>query len=246
MVDFASMAIIGTAFVFGLVHSLDPDHIVAVSALICNERSLRRSIFSATAWGGGHAVVLFVVGLLLLGLKVAIPESIVQLFELAAGTMLVIIGALVLRPVVKRTLVRRRRRNEPGDPGSVETTGIHSHLHRHGHDHSHTHSHQEDGHHHIHKSAVTGVLQGLGGSAAVMLVTLTTVTSIELGFVFIAVFGVGVVLGMVSIACMINSLMNFTAGKLEGIGEKISAATGMISIGFGLFVIIQVLLVYHF
>jgi sulfite exporter TauE/SafE len=78
-----------------------------------------------------------------------------------------------------------------------------------------------------------------------MLVTLTTANSFELGLIFILVFGAGVILGMVSIACLISSLLNYTAVHLEKVHEKIMAVTGTISIGFGIFIIIQVLLHYH-
>jgi len=79
-----------------------------------------------------------------------------------------------------------------------------------------------------------------------MLVALTTVSSWELGIIFILVFGAGVILGMVGIACLISSLLNYTASRLEGIHEKITAVTGIISISFGIYLITQVLLTYHY
>ena len=250
MVDLASVLIVATAFVLGLAHSLDPDHIVAVSALICNTHSLRKSISSAMAWGGGHSIVLIVVGLLLLGLRVAIPDSILQLFELGGGIMLIIIGALVIRPFLTH-LIRPNRHEENTENETIQPTGHHNHTHSHGHHHDHHHSHShkhshEHDHSHIHKSALTGILQGLGGSAAIMLVTLTTVNSPELGLIFLIVFGIGVILGMVSIACLISSLLNYTSSRLEGVHEKIAAITGTISIGFGIYLITQILLNYHF
>jgi len=249
MVDLASVIIVATAFVLGLAHSLDPDHIVAVSALICNTHSLRKSISSAMAWGGGHSVVLIVAGLLLLGLRVAIPDSVLQLFELGGGIMLVIIGVLVIRPFLTHFIRPQKHRGGTNDE-TLASTEHHSHSHSHGHHHDHEHSHNHNhthghDHSHIHKSALTGILQGLGGSAAIMLVTLTTVNSPELGLIFLIVFGVGVILGMVSIACLISSLLNYTSSRLEGIHEKIAAITGTISIGFGIYLITQVLLNYH-
>ena len=104
MVDIASVLILFTGFMLGLGHSLDPDHIVAVSTLLCNSTSLRKSIVSATAWGAGHSVVLIVVGLLVLALLIVIPEGMVDLFEFAAGTMLIILGVLVIKPFVAHKL----------------------------------------------------------------------------------------------------------------------------------------------
>jgi ABC-type nickel/cobalt efflux system permease component RcnA len=232
MVDVSSILTIATAFVLGLGHSLDPDHIVAVSTLLCNSTSLRKSVVSATLWGVGHSAVLLIVGLLVLGLRIVIPDSVVQLLELAAATMLIGLGILVIRPLLSHW--RRHEHKENGETHTFEHSAMHSHPHSHTHDHSH-----------LHKSALTGIVQGLAGSAAIMLVTLATVNSLELGIVFIFVFGGGVILGMVGIACLINSLLNYTAARLEGMHEKIVAVTGMISVSFGVFIIVQTLLNFH-
>ena len=223
-VELTPILILATGFALGLGHSLDPDHVVAVSTLLCNSSSLRKSIVSATAWGAGHSIMLFIVGLLVLTLRVAIPESVVSLFESAAGILLVILGLFVVKPII------------------VER--IHSHGHA-NHDESHTHSDSHvaesvKGPTHLHKSAFTGGLQGLGGSAALMLVTLTTVSSVELGLVFILVFGVGMILGMIGVACLFSSLLSYTASHLEKVYVAIKAATGLASIVFGVFIIAQI------
>jgi ABC-type nickel/cobalt efflux system permease component RcnA len=248
MADAASIIIVATAFVLGIAHSLDPDHIVAVSTLLCNSSSLRKSIWSAFAWGGGHSIVLFIVGLLLLVLRVEIPSGIVTAFEFAAGIMLIVIGAWVIRPFLNHLLRRHTRGEDEGKHAHTHSHNEHTHTHGHSHSHSHSHSHNntpQEGRFHLSKSALTGVLQGLGGSAAIMLVTLTTVDSLELGLVFIAVFGVGVILGMVCIACLVSSLLNYTATRFESIHEKIKAVTGTISIAFGIYIITQILLQLH-
>jgi len=243
MVDVASIIIIATAFILGLGHSLDPDHVVAVSTLVCKNTSLRKSVVSATAWGAGHSIVLLLAGLVILILRIAIPESVVSLFEFAAGAMLVILGIWVLKPLTKKMF----------DKNELETDSDATHIHLHSHigntklEHEHYHSHvgnvkHEHAHGHVHKSLFTGVLQGLAGSAAIMLVTLTTVTSTELGLVFIVVFGSGVILGMVSISCLLSSLFTYTASHLEKIHLKIVTITGLLSVSIGVFIIIEVIL----
>ncbi len=228
MVDVASIVILATGFLLGLAHALDPDHVVAVSTLLCNSPSLRKSVISATAWGVGHSVTLALVGLLVLALRIAIPESVVNLFEFAAGTMLIILGVFVLRPFVADQMHMRQH-------------GAHAEPHSHSHTHSHADSASKShSHSHVHKSVLTGVLQGLAGSAAIMLVTLTTVNSAALGLIFILVFGGGVILGMVCISCLISSLLTYTATHLERVYEKIKAITGIVSICFGAFIIVEV------
>ncbi len=232
------LILLATGFILGLGHSLDPDHIVAVSTILCKCTTLRKSITSAAAWGAGHTVTVLIVGVLVLALSVSIPEGVLRIFDFAAGALLVVLGALLLRPIVAKKLhMRSHHVHDPSTP--AQTHGEHS---KHLLGHSHTH----DGEHsHVHKSVFTGALQGLAGSAALMLVTLATVNSVEIGLVFIALFGLGVVLGMVCVACAISSVLKYTASRLENIGQKISIAAACISIGFGLFLALQVVLNLH-
>ncbi|MFB3889761.1 MAG: sulfite exporter TauE/SafE family protein [Candidatus Bathyarchaeia archaeon] len=229
MVDIPSLLLVGTGFLLGLGHSLDPDHVVAISALVCNSPSLRKSIASAVAWGTGHSVTLFLVGLLVLAFRIAIPDSVVQALELAAAAMLVALGVLVMKPFVAGSIRGKshRRQIDSENHATLDSSGT-----------PHAHAH-------VHKSVATGVLQGLAGSAAVMLVVLTTVNSAVLGLIFIALFGVGVVLGMVGISCVIGTLLTYTASRLKRVHEKIQAVTGLISIGFGIFIFMQVVFQGH-
>jgi ABC-type nickel/cobalt efflux system permease component RcnA len=226
--DLSIIFILLTGLGLGLAHSLDPDHVVAVSALLCNNKSLRKSITSATVWGVGHSAVLFIIGLLVLTLSVAIPQSVLKLFDCAAGILLIILGTLVVRQLIAEKII-------PNQIISPEYTHSHSHSSDHNHDHDHGHSH-------LNKSAFTGALQGLGGSAALMLATLSTVNSVGVGLVFICLFGAGVILGMVGIACLVGSVIAYTASNLEKVNKIIKALTGSVSIVFGIVIIFYALL----
>ncbi len=224
MSEVSAIIILLTGFGLGLGHSLDPDHVIAVSTLICNNTNLRKSIASATVWGTGHSMVLFLVGLLVLILRVMIPEGIITIFELAGGVLLVILGILVIKPII------------------AERVHIYR-YHERGSTHSHRPSHLTDLNErstHLHRSAIAGVLQGLGGSAALMIVTLMTVSSVELGLVFVLIFGAGVILGMISVACLVSSLLTYTASRLEKVHDGIVAVTGSAAIVFGIFLITQI------
>jgi ABC-type nickel/cobalt efflux system permease component RcnA len=230
MVDVTAAVLVATGFALGLAHAVDPDHIVAVSTLLCKNPNLRKSLLSATAWGAGHSATLLAVGLLVLALRVTIPPNVISFFELAAAVMLIVMGAWVLKPLL--TGKHKPEEHKHSHP--------HTHVDSEGKPHMHIHTH-ETSNGHLHKSVFTGFLQGLAGSASIMLVTLTTVGSVELGLAFILVFGLGLILGMVGIACVINSIMAFTASRLERAHEKIQAVTGTVSISFGVFLALQVL-----
>jgi ABC-type nickel/cobalt efflux system permease component RcnA len=229
--DLSIIFILLTGLGLGLGHSLDPDHVVAVSALVCNNKSLRKSITSATFWGVGHSAVLLVIGLLVLTLSVVIPQAVLKLFDCAAGVLLIILGVLVVRPLIAEKI----------NPHQGTAYG---HNHSHTHPHSHTHEHdneREHSHSHLHKSAFTGALQGLGGSAALMLVTLSTVNSVMIGTAFIFLFGFGVILGMVGVACLVGSVIAYTASNLAKVHKLIKALTGSASIVFGIVIIVYAL-----
>jgi cytochrome c biogenesis protein CcdA len=230
--DLSIIFILLTGLGLGFAHSLDPDHVVAVSTLLCNNKSIRKSVTSATVWGVGHSTVLFIIGLLVLTLSVVIPQSVLRLFDSAAGVLLIILGALVIRPLIAERIRPNQINHE------------HTHSHQQTHPHSHPHDHTKDNHHghaHLHKSALTGALQGLGGSAALMLVTLSTVNSVGVGLVFICLFGLGVILGMIGIACLVGSVMAYTASNLEKVHKIIKALTGSVSIVFGILIIVYAL-----
>jgi high-affinity nickel permease len=222
-VDLSIIFILLTGFGLGLAHSFDPDHVVAISALLCSHKSLRKSITSAAVWGIGHSAVLLVIGLFLLIFSVIIPQDVLNFFDCSTGVLLIILGSLVIRPLIAERI-------------SHHKTSHQKNIQPHSSSGSHTH-----GYAHLQKSALTGVLQGLGGSAALMLVTVSAVNSVEVGVVFIFLFGVGVILGMVGIAYFIGSVLAYTASNLEKIHKAIKALTGTASVVFGIVIIVYAL-----
>jgi ABC-type nickel/cobalt efflux system permease component RcnA len=231
--DLTSVFVLLTAMGLGLGHSFDPDHIVAISAIVCNNKRLRRSIASAIIWGLGHSVVLLLVGFIVLALKVAIPDGVINIFKLAAAVMIILLGSFILRPLINEKLFKQ-----------TISEKIHTHTHIHdNHDHTHFHHHKDHNNHsHFHKSALTGILQGLGGSAGVMLVALTTVSSVEIGLGFVLLFGVGVIIGMVGISFMIGSVMVYAANNFIKVHKIIAATTGISSIIIGISIVVSLVL----
>jgi ABC-type nickel/cobalt efflux system permease component RcnA len=245
--DLSVIVILLTGLGLGFVHSLDADHIVAVTALVCNNKSLRKSITSATVWGIGHSAILLIVGLVVLILRITIPESVVNIFEFAAAILLIILGAYVLKPLIKEWNHHRQHKagvahtHHPHTHTHTHESHGHSHMHILPHSHHHEADHEEGNGRHL-KSALTGVMQGLGGTAALMLVTLATVNTFEMGVGFIVIFGAGVILGMVSVVYILGSILTYTATRLEKLHRIILAVTGSVSIAFGIGIIAGILL----
>lgn len=184
-------AILFFGFVLGMEHATDADHLVAVSTLVGRSRRLLSSARVGVMWGLGHTFTLLLAGLAILLLKVTIPPKVALGAEFAVGAMLVLLGALVLREAAKA---------RPW------------HLHRHPHhhpqaEHRHLHLHwgeEEHGHGHGLRPFLVGTVHGLAGSAALTLLVLSTIDSPLLGVVYILVFGLGSILGMMFFSGLIG------------------------------------------
>src|SRR5262245_13533871 len=133
--------ILGLGFVLGLKHATEADHLVAVTTIVSEQRSVWRSAMVGALWGVGHTASLFVAGVLVILLQFTIPRSIAMLLELAVALMIVLLGSRVL-------YLALRNRN---------TIHVHAHTHS-GRTHSHLHFHDASDAHavgeaHAHESA---------------------------------------------------------------------------------------------
>jgi ABC-type nickel/cobalt efflux system permease component RcnA len=94
--DASTVAVLSLGFVYGLRHALDPDHMVAVSTIVSEHKSVARSSLIGTFWGLGHTASLLVVGMAVLLLKISIPKQVGLWLEVAV--MLVILGSTSCSP----------------------------------------------------------------------------------------------------------------------------------------------------
>ncbi len=222
MIDtFQLTTLLGLGFILGLKHTFDPDHIVAVSTIVSQAGSLKKSLLQGFVWGMGHTATLFLAGLLILVFKVTIPPKLTLVFELLVGAVLIILGINVLSRLIKGRI----------------------HLHKHEHDkitHAHLHSHEESkSHTHIHKSFMVGMLHGLAGSAALMLIVLASVESISQGLLYITAFGVGLTIGMLMVSGIISLPFAFTK-RFDRFNMGLKIITGLISISLGSLIVYKI------
>jgi high-affinity nickel-transport protein len=85
-----------------------------------------------------------------------------------------------------------------------------------------------------------GVIHGLAGSAAVALLVLATVRDPRTGLVYLAVFSLGTVLGMVLVTLGIAAPVRLFAARWPGFGAPLRVATGALSLAFGGWILWQV------
>jgi hypothetical protein len=89
---------------------------------------------------------------------------------------------------------------------------------------------------------IIGIVHGLAGSAAVALLVLATIRDTRWAIAYLLVFGVGTIAGMMVITMSIASAFHLTRGG-QNFFRRIALASGVLSLGFGLFVAYQICVV---
>ena len=220
------LSVLGFGFVLGLKHALDPDHLVAVSAIVSESKSVKKSSLVGTFWGLGHTLSLLSAGIVVIVLKVQISDRVALWMEFAVALMLILLG---LKSMIKHLRGWNLHRHRHTHNGST-----HTHLHLH-------HAGETQRHRHLHlidigaRPLLVGVVHGIAGSAALTLLVLTTIQSAVAGFIYIIVFGIGSVAGMLIVSSLIGLPFVFTPKRFKLLNEGLQAAVGLFSLTFGLF-----------
>ncbi len=94
MLSFASILLLG--FVLGMRHATDPDHVVAVTTIVSDERSLWRASLVGAVWGVGHSITILAVGGAIVVFRLVIPPRLGLFLEFCVALMLIVLGALTL------------------------------------------------------------------------------------------------------------------------------------------------------
>jgi high-affinity nickel permease len=232
MADSHIFSLLSLGFLLGLKHALDADHVAAILTIATENRTFWRSSLIGFCWGVGHTAILLIVGTAVLLFKLTIPSAWAKLFEVAVGVMLVGLGLSVAFALWR------------------ERVHLHSHWHDDGEEHRHLHSHSRGAHHdHLHrfrleyKSLAVGMVHGLAGSAALLLLVLAAVPSLGVGLVYILVFGTGSILGMVFLATAMSIPFAMSAERVARVQQTLRAAAALFSIVLGSTILFELLIV---
>ena len=217
----------GVGFLLGMRHALDPDHVVAVSTITSEQRSVWRSSMVGAFWGLGHALALMSASALVLAMKLTISRPTAQWLERGVAVMLVILGISAIRR------------------GFREWT-VHAHQHVHdGHEHIHLHEHNAHGAHaaraHEHRHVLgfgirpfsVGMFHGLAGSAGLAIVAVATTGSAAAGLLYIAMLGIGSAAGMMVLTLLMSLPVLLIAGRYAAFRTGLQFVAGVASVAFG-------------
>lgn len=234
---FLSAALIG--LVIGVRHATDADHVVAVSTMVRDYRNVFKGLWIGVSWGLGHSTPLMILGLFVLFIKeslLGIYEDVAPYLEFAVALMLVGLGVHAF--------------------WKLRQGAFHVHEHLHDDD---QHAHMHGSHQHLlgvtanphqnrrhflfpellpffrMKSYVIGLIHGLAGSAAILLVLVLSTSDAVTGVIFLSIFALGTMVSMAAMTIVL-SLPFALFSRTEKHGNIIvSIAAGLsIILGFAL------------
>ena len=226
-------ALITLALSLGIVHALDADHIMAVSALTSTNTTSRDSVRFCLRWAIGHGLTLIIIGCCVYLLGMAIPNQLSLYAEHLVGVVLISIGIYLL--------LRLRQKN------------IHVHYHKHdglpehAHWHSHQHTlniysdkhadkqqHRKMAHRHNHSAVMVGVLHGIAGSAPLLvLIPIAQLENPVFGIIYLLVFSFSVLTCMALFGGMLGFFYQWMSLRGNRVIQRLrfSIALGAITVG---------------
>jgi high-affinity nickel-transport protein len=247
----SGLAILAIGFFLGMRHATDPDHVIAVSTIVSRERSLVKAGWIGILWGVGHTLTILAVGAAIILFGLAIPARVGLTMEFSVGLMLILLGVMNLSGAVKWL-------SERFAPAHPPHSGQHVHVHGHGehvHFHRHAHAPGEEHHdasltpprwlrtpfaglglYHSLRPLVIGIVHGLAGSAAVALLVLGTISEPRWAVLYLLVFGVGTIAGMMLTTAAIALPLSFAGYRFAWLNRSLVTGSGLLSLVFGLFV----------
>ena len=220
---------LGIAFVLGLRHASDPDHLVAVTSLVAADDGGTRSATRLGAWWGvGHAAILVALGVPLIVFKSALPTWLESGAEKAVGVVIIL---LALRVTWKwaRGHYRAGRHEHAAAPPDVATAAAHRHLRR---------AELETAHRHHavrtpRQAFGIGLLHGLAGTGAVVVLLLAALPTRLEAALSLAVFAPMSVVSMA--ACTTVFAWVLTRPLIEPVYRRVLIPVlGLFGLVFGL------------
>ena len=255
------LSIIALGFFLGMRHATDPDHVIAVSTIVSRHRSLWHAAIIGALWGVGHTLTILIVGSGIILFGWVIPTRIGLSMEFSVGVMLILLGILNLTGFLQ-WITNTFSPAHAQEHGHEHDGTLHSHAHSHG-DYVHTHPHGHNPEAHPHdptrtpvnwfdrhfgrlglynalRPLIVGLVHGLAGSAAVALLVLATIRNPKWAVLYLLVFGIGTIAGMMLITGALALPLALSSGRFSRLSSGLRIASGLISVGFGLFLVYEI------
>jgi hypothetical protein len=219
--------ILGLGFLLGMQHALEADHIAAVSSIAARRSHVGDIVKHGLTWGLGHTLTLFAFAGAAILLGHAIPDQFARPLETSVGIMLVGLGAHVLWRLWRDRVHFHQHGHGDGT--------VHLHVHSHA---GETVAHAGGPHAHAHgfrwRTLLVGLMHGMAGSAALLVLTVSQASSPAAGLGYIALFGVGSMIGMGALSTVIAVPLAVSARWLTWANSGLQGGVGIITIAIGI------------
>lgn len=228
--------LLAVSFGLGLKHATEPDHLAAVSTIVSERRNIWSASLIGALWGVGHTISLFVAGILVIFLHFEISERLAQILEFCVALMLIGLGIDTLRKVLRGGQIHWHTHRHGG------VTHVHPHVHEAADAHSHNDTHSAT-HHGLKlgpRPLLVGMVHGMAGSGALMLLILSTISSTGVGIAYLLIFGAGSIGGMMIMSFLVGLPFHFSAKRFTRAEWLLRGAAGLFSLGFGLFMVYDI------
>jgi high-affinity nickel-transport protein len=256
----APFGLILLGLTLGMKHATDPDHVIAVTAILTRERRFFSAARVGLAWGLGHSATVLAVGMAIVFFKLKVPARLGLSLEFMVAIVLILLG---LRAAKETLILIAKKLRATSSPEAMLVIHSHPHTHErrgraHNHRHLHAHSPLDDqdftAHDHlmpqalaetisgrsITKSFMVGLVHGLAGSAAIALLVTAAIPSPLWAMLYMTIFCGGVMIGMMLITTTVGAPFVLAAQRVAGVHRKLSMAAGWLSFGFGVFLAYQI------
>lgn len=203
------LLLLASALVLGMLHTVAPDHLAAVSVFVSRRPGWRRAASYGARWGLGHSITIMAVGALVLLLQLRMPAAFEASVDRVVGAVLIVLGAQAMR----RAWQHRHAANHVHPDGAAPP-----------------HSHDDSG-----KLLGIGMLHGLAGSGAMVVALPSAAAASRAGSIgYLAAFGVGTIVAMSVLAAALGTAIHTaTSGASHRMERGAVMVAGMASLIVG-------------
>jgi len=215
-----SAGLLSLGFMLGMRHAMETDHVAAVASLATRSVSRAETLRLAAVWGLGHTLTLLLFCCVVVALDAVIPQLLARSLELGVGMLLVALGADVLRRLWREGQLRAAH-------------AVHAHVHPGS-------SVGAPGRARFPlRALVVGMMHGMAGSAALILLTLETAHSAGTAVLYVLPFGIGSIVGMVTFSAVISLPLSY-ARDFSWLGQHLRGAVGGATVCLGTWMVYDI------
>ena len=204
----------------GFAHAFEADHLLAVSNIVSGRNKLKMSLKDGLYWGLGHASTIFIIGLLMIVFKTTISEKSFNYFEATVGLMLIVLAVYRLIKFFRSTKI---------------VVHVHPHVHT-GEAHRHLQVHIDGDEKLQHPHAISygvGMIHGLAGSGALIVVVMSQMKGPIDGLTYLLIFAVGCIVGMILASGLFSIPFSKKIMQAEPLQTMLIIISSLVCLWFG-------------